>query len=128
MSTAPARPRAIIRLVPRLGGRCHLAHHSAPPLCPSYCRFFLLLFVVTLVAFRVNSTLLEASFYTDTLRKLDAYNCTYDAALPAALEDQEKVDTEDLGLGISLTHVGIVGYVKRVLSPEWLQENVEQVV
>ena len=38
------------------------------------------------------------------------------------------MDTEDLGLGISLTHVGIVGYVKRVLSPEWLQENVEQVV
>ena len=88
---------------------------------------FLLLFVITLVAFRVNGTLLEASFYTDTLRKLDAYNFTYDAALPAALEDHE-VDTEDVGLGISLTHVEIVAYVKRVLPPEWVQENVEQVV
>ncbi len=86
---------------------------------------FLMLFAIMLVAFRVNSTLLEESFYTDTLLNLDAYNFTYDSALPAALEDQE-VNTEDVGLGISLTHVEIVEYVKRVLSPEWVQQNVEQ--
>jgi hypothetical protein len=88
---------------------------------------FLVLFLITRVAFHIDGTLLQAGFYTDTLRKLDVYNFLYDQALPLALEENQ-VNAEDLGLGISLTNEQIVAHVKRVLPPEWVRENVEQVV
>ncbi len=93
---------------------------------------FLLLFVLSLLAFRVNATLLEADFYTDTLRDLDFYNFLYDEAIPAALDEaKENGDLdleEDLPLGLSFTNEEISDTVKRVLPPEWVQANVEQVI
>ena len=99
---------------------------------------FLLLFVLTLLAFRINDTVLEADFYTDTLRELDFYNFLYDDAIPAALDDaKEKKERgeeggldleEDLPLGLSFTNEEVVSTVKRVLPQDWLQANVEQVI
>ena len=88
---------------------------------------FVGLFVVALAAFRINGTLLQPSFYTGALQELDVYNFLYDDALSAALTDAG-VSVEDVALGITLTNEEIVGYVERVLPPDWLQRQVEQVV
>ena len=88
---------------------------------------FLVLFIVAIVAFRVNGTVLQAGFYTGVLERLDFYNFIYDDALPVALEEAG-VDVEDLGLGISLSHERIAADVKRVLPPEWVESTLEQVI
>ena len=84
---------------------------------------FLLLFVATLTVFRVNATLLDADFYTDTIERLDVYTSLYDEALPAAIEERG-VDLADLPLGLDLTPDGVAGYAARVLPPDWPAENV----
>ncbi|MCH8848301.1 MAG: hypothetical protein IIC32_04935 [Chloroflexi bacterium] len=83
---------------------------------------FLVLFVATLTVFRVNATLLEADFYTDTFERLGVYEFLYADALPFAIEESG-VDLAALPLGLDLTPDGVAGYVARVLPPEWLAEN-----
>ena len=84
---------------------------------------FLVLFVATLTVFRVNATLLEADFYTDTFERLSVYEFLYDDALPFAIEESG-VDLATLPLGLDLTPDGVAGYAARVLPPDWLAENV----
>ncbi len=84
---------------------------------------FLVLFIPTLAVFRVNATLLEADFYTDTIERLNVYTFLYDDALPFAIEESG-VDLADVPLGFDLTPDGIAGYAARVLPPDWLAENI----
>ena len=84
---------------------------------------FLVLFIPTLLVFRVNATLLEADFYTGTLDRLNVYTFLYDEALPFAIEESD-VNLPGLPLGIDVTPDGVAGYAARVLPPDWLAENV----
>ncbi len=84
---------------------------------------FLVLFIPTLLVFRVNATLLEADFYTATLERLNVYTFLYDEALPFAIEESG-VSLPDLPLGIDVTPDGVAGYAASVLPPDWLAENV----
>ena len=88
---------------------------------------FLPIFIATLVIFRVNATLPEASFYTDTLVEMDAYNYIYSDAIPFALREGE-VDVAEDYPWLNTTNQGIADSVKRVLPPEWIQTNVEEVI
>ena len=93
---------------------------------------FIVLFIGTLLTFRVNGTLLEAEFYTDTIRELDVFNFLYDEAIATAIEEAEAEVTFDLEtdvpLRLDLDGQGIADNIKEVLPPEWLEENVAVVV
>ncbi len=89
---------------------------------------FVLFFILTLAAFRVDATLLDADFYADTLQKLNFYNFLYDQGVPAALEEAEFDLEKDLPLGLSFTTNEVVSSLKRVLPPEWAQANVESAI
>jgi hypothetical protein len=93
---------------------------------------FVLFFVLTLGAFRLDATVLEASFYTETLQKLDFYNFLYDVAIPAALDEAKEEGTldlkQDLPLGVAFTNDEVVDFIERVLPREWVQENLELVI
>lgn len=89
---------------------------------------FLVLFVATLLVFRVNGTLLDADFYTSTLNKLDAFNFLYDEAIPAVLEESDVDLGEDLPLGLDLTPTGVASLAEDVFPPEWLESNVGVVI
>jgi hypothetical protein len=82
------------------------------------------IFIATMVIFRVNSTVLEANFYTDTLAEMDVYNYVYTDAVPFALRDANFDVAEKLPW-LNTTNQGVVDSVSRVLPPEWLQANVE---
>ena len=93
---------------------------------------FIVLFLGTLLTFRVNATLLEADFYTDTLEELDAYEFLYDEAIPVALERAETEGDfdldEDVPLNLGLTPQNVSARIKEVLPPEWLAENIAAVI
>ena len=98
---------------------------------------FFVLFLGTLLTFRVNGTLLEASYYTDTLTDLDAYNFLYDTGIPEAVEEaQARSDrgetgfdiNEDVPLNLGLTPESVSLNIKEVLPPDWLERNVTAVI
>lgn len=92
---------------------------------------FLVLFLATVLVFRVNSTVLESEFYTDAFTDLDIYNFIYDEGLPYAIERAE-VDgdftLDSVPLGIELTPQTVSGRIEQVLPPQWLADNVSAVV
>ncbi|MEE8517749.1 MAG: hypothetical protein V3S98_01325 [Dehalococcoidia bacterium] len=95
---------------------------------------FLILFLGTIVTFRVNATLLEPSFYTDRLEESDAFVFLYDEGIPAAFEEAERRDArgqsggfnleEDIPLNLGLTPDRVAAYGRRIIPPEWLEENI----
>ena len=92
---------------------------------------FLLLFLATLLVFRVNDTLLEASFYSDSFETLDVFNFVYDEGIPFAIEDavaRGTFDPDDVPFGIDVTPAVVTARVKAVLPPAWLEENVIAVI
>jgi hypothetical protein len=86
---------------------------------------FVLLFVATLLVFRVNATFLEPAFYTSTLDRLDAYEFIYDEVLPEALSD---TGLSGDGNALGLTSGKLVGYLETALPPAWLQQQNETVL
>ncbi len=86
---------------------------------------FVLLFVATLLVFRVNATFLEPAFYTSTLDRLDAYEFIYDEVLPEALSDTGLAGD---GNALGLTSDKLVGYLETALPPAWLQQQTETVL
>ena len=88
---------------------------------------FVFLFFVSLVAFRISDTLLEASFYKDQLRKADAYNFVFSNFIATAV-DENIEQLQDLPFGVTLTSGEIVSSVQRVVPPEWIQRQVEQAI
>jgi hypothetical protein len=92
---------------------------------------FLVLFLATLLVFRVNDTFLEPGFYTETFQDLDLFNFIYDEGIPFALEEAQSsggFSLEEIPLGIDISPQGISSDIERVLPPEWLEENVGVVI
>ena len=93
---------------------------------------FVVLFIPVLVVLRVNSTVLEPSFYIDQLRTANAYNFVYDEVIPFMLdevsEDRGKLSIGDIPLDIDLYEDEIVQAVREILPPKWLQKQAEQVI
>ena len=71
----------------------------------------------------VSDKLLTAEFYTDTISDQDTYNRVYDEVLL----DQELEDTtQDLLGGIQVvSHEEIVGLLKEIIPPDYLQSEIE---
>ena len=101
--------------------------------------FALLFFVVllgNLLLVRFNDTILNESFYVEQLRKADVYNFVLNDLLASALDEARAKDPEDLGSDLDanpldtteLTTDELVAAVNRVLPPDWVQEQVEQVL
>jgi hypothetical protein len=92
---------------------------------------FLSLFLATLLVFRVNDTLLEPTYYTDTFLDLDLFNFIYDEGIPSVVADAEKdgrFPADQIPLGIDVSPEGISSNIKRVLPPDWLEDNVTTVI
>ncbi|MDA1035755.1 MAG: hypothetical protein O3B65_02605, partial [Chloroflexi bacterium] len=92
---------------------------------------FLVLFLATMLVFRVNATVLESDFYTDALTDLDVYNFLYDEGLPYAIEKAEEsggFTLHSVPLGIELTPQTVSARIAQVFPPAWLHENVSEVV
>jgi hypothetical protein len=88
---------------------------------------FFALFLVTLISFRVNDTLLEPAFYTSTLERLDFYNFLHDEGIPLALDESSGGVADGL-VSLGLTPDQVAGYAKRIAPPDWLEENVSGAV
>ena len=88
---------------------------------------FLPLFLATLLALRVNDTLLSADFYTQELRNADVFTFLYDELVPAGLEDLS-TDADDLPVDPEVIQAELVASLREVLPPEWLQEQAESAI
>ena len=90
---------------------------------------FILLLIFVLLITQVNDTLLNPGFYNDQMRKADVYNFLYDELLPVALdeveEEMEKDDSTDFAIDISAIEDELVSAARKILPPEWLQDQVE---
>jgi len=90
---------------------------------------FILMLIVVLLLTQVNDTLLSPGFYNDQMRQADMYNFLYDELLPAALdeieEEMEEDDSSDFDIDISAIKDDLVSAARKILPPEWLQEQVE---
>lgn len=92
---------------------------------------FLSLFLATLLIFRVNDTLLEPAYYTDTFLDLDLFNFIYDEGIPSVVSDVQedgRFPVDQVPLGIDVSPEAISANVKRVLPPQWLEDNVTTVI
>jgi len=83
---------------------------------------FLVIFILMLVVSQLNGTVGSADFYNDQLERADMYNFVYDEAIPAALDE---VEMDDLPVKLSDIKDDIVSVARKVLPPEWLQDQVE---
>ena len=97
---------------------------------------FFVLFVLSLIIFRVNGTFLEPDFYKDQLAKADIYNFIL-IDLPTSGIEELRSKTPDFFYDIlgedpldttGLTTDDIVSSFGRALPPTWVQEQVEQVI
>jgi len=90
---------------------------------------FILLLIIVLLVTQVNDTLLNPGFYNDQMRQADMYNFVYDELLPVALdeaeEEMEKDDSSDFDIDITAIKDELVSAARKILPPEWLQEQVE---
>ena len=91
---------------------------------------FLVLFLATLLVFRINDTFLEPAFYTETLEELDVFNFIYDEGIPFAVTESQKNNSSwgNLPLGIDVTPRALSLNIKAVLPPAWLEENVQTLI
>ena len=90
---------------------------------------FILLLIFVLLITQVNDTLLNPGFYNDQMRQADMYNFVYDELLPVALdeveEEMETDDPSDFDMDISAIEDELVSAARKILPPEWLQDQVE---
>jgi hypothetical protein len=92
---------------------------------------FLSLFLATLLVFRVNETLLEPTYYTDAFLDLDLFNFLYDEGIPFAIEEAQatgQFPVDQIPLGIDVSPDGISESIKRVLPPQWIEDNITTVI
>ena len=82
-------------------------------------------FLFLLLLTNVSDKLLSAVFYTDTIAGQDTYNRIYDEVLL----DKELVNTtQDLLGGVQVPQEEIVGLLREIISPEYLQSETEGAV
>lgn len=92
---------------------------------------FLVLFLGTMLVFRINATVREPDFYTDALSDLDVYNFIYDEGLPYAIGRAEldgDFTLDSIPLGIEVTPESVSARIAQVLPPHWLEDKVSAVV
>ena len=83
--------------------------------------FFGFLFLLPLTNF--SDKLLSAEFYTDTISGEDTYNRIYDEVL---LDEELERTTQDLLGGVQVvSQAEIVGLLREIIPPEYLQSQVE---
>ncbi|MSQ26507.1 MAG: hypothetical protein EXR49_09680 [Dehalococcoidia bacterium] len=89
-----------------------------------------LVFIVGSVAFlildRAHSTMGDPDFLIEEVRKADVFNFAYDQAAPLALAQVQR----DADPPVNVTKVDreIIGAVRAMLPPEWLQEQSEAAI
>ncbi len=87
----------------------------------------------TLLALRVNSTLLNADFYLAQLREAEAYEFLLVDLTTSALDEVRRLETDELPgrlesnplVSLDLSTDEIVGALSRAVPPDWLQAQVE---
>ncbi len=82
---------------------------------------------VTLVAHRVNRTLLDPDYYTGGLRRIGAYDFFYDALLPPILE-RAGIDIARAPASLGLSAEGLSAKMKRIVPPDALETQVRSAV
>ena len=100
---------------------------------PTGIVFFVSL-LITLVVLEVNATFMDVDFHPEQLRKADIYNFLLVDLLASGLDEAREIKGDDLPEGLEenplvvskLSTERIVSGVNRILPPEWVQEQVEQ--
>lgn len=85
------------------------------------------LLTLALLALQVSGALLSPDFYKEQLRSADVYNFFYDDLLLPAVEEQ-LAGGDELPPAFNLDATAIVTSFRDALPPEWLQEQVEEVI
>ncbi|MBI4233315.1 MAG: hypothetical protein HY686_02635 [Chloroflexi bacterium] len=85
---------------------------------------FLVSFILGMVLFRVNDTLLNPGFSIGQLRKADVYTFFYRDALPV-LADEALKSTQSSVVDIKAAEGYTLSAAAKVFPPEWLQRQVE---
>jgi hypothetical protein len=86
---------------------------------------FILVFIPTLVIFRINDTVGNSAFYTAQLRKADIYNFVYDSVLPSAIEDAySHLDNPEFNISVLKPYMAPL--VEDTVPRAWLQIQVEE--
>lgn len=83
--------------------------------------------ITFLIIGRAHSTVGDPDFLVQELRKADLFTFAYDQAAPLGVA-QLKSDAEDLPVDVTKIDREIIGAVKALLPPEWLEEQVEEAV
>ena len=91
--------------------------------------------LLALILLQVSDTFIKPNYYAEELDKADIYEFVLVDLLASALDDVRKLDSDEFGDGLNsnplvssaLTTEDIVSSVNRVLPPEFVQEQVEQV-
>jgi hypothetical protein len=97
---------------------------------------FIVLFVLTLVIFRLNETFLGPEFYKDELTKAGIYNFALVDLPTSAIEELRskapnffsETLTENPLDSTGLTTDDIVSSLGKILPPDWVQEQMEQAI
>ncbi|MEE9247965.1 MAG: hypothetical protein V3U79_04625, partial [Dehalococcoidia bacterium] len=94
---------------------------------------FLVVFLTGMVVQRINGTLLDADFYAKHLRKADVYTFVLNDLLTSGIDEARAKDTpggfnENPLDGLNLSTQKLVDSANRAIPPEWLQEQVEQIL
>lgn len=88
---------------------------------------FLAFFASALVVTQIDSRLGSSGFYQNQMEKADVYNFVYDEALPTKLEEVDRDDeSNSIPVEVSEIDAEIVSAVRKVLPPEWLEEQFEE--
>jgi len=86
---------------------------------------FIVIFVLVLLITQVSGTVTNPGFYNEQLEQADVYNFIYDELLPAALDEIEEDDPGDNPVDLSAIEDDLVAAARKILPPEWLEEQVE---
>ena len=76
-------------------------------------------------AVRVDQTFLDAGFWTDQLRAVDAYERVYSEVLPAAAADFSEPAPGGAEFDFTRFNADIVRVAREVVPPEWVEAQVE---
>ena len=85
----------------------------------------ILLMLPSLAVLRLNSTLLTPDFYNEELEKVGIYAFLPQEVVPTFVREKWD-DIPELPLGATIDQDQVIDAMQRVVSPDWLEEQVEQ--
>ncbi len=93
---------------------------------------FMGLFLASVLALRVNSTVFEPDFYSGVLEEAGTIDFVYDVGIPEVMREAEESGgfsfEGDLPLGLGLAPETAPGLVEEALPREWVAENVDRAI